>query len=802
MGFVLVGIAVALLVLGGAIAGLISMQIARDNRRRLDEMRRNLDSLENKVSLVLRHTWTDAEQRAKVSATPAEATSAETMPPPEAARATVPSALDPSRQQALKEAAKAAPVADAPDDDIPLAEPVQGAAPPRPKPLAPPAEPKTAREWQDLEELIGKRWLTWAGTLVLFLGAAFFVKFAFESLGPTARVLGGLAGGTAMLLVGDRVTRRQMPVLGQGLMGGGIGILYLSFYAAFGYYELIERTAAFGAMVAVSAAAMAVAIVHDSIVVALVAMIGAFMTPALLSTGSADRDALFSYLALLDLAVLGVAFFKKWARLDTLAFLATVGYFTYWTLEYYKEPMVVPTSLWLGAFYLIFLVLPFVYQIVRREPHTLDRFLLALANAVFGFSAAYALLHEPYPKVLGFVAAGMAAGYLALGTLTRRRLADDERSVLAFIAYAMTFLTIAFPLELELNGTTLAWAVEAPLLVYLGHRFRYLPVRVGGFLVAGLIVIRLFDNHFPMHSDVFRIFLNTSFGTAAFAVAALGAFVGVHRRFGGEDPHDFDVFSRRAVGVAAGLLAGAIVHEEIARAIAFAQWPEFEWVRWYWRRVATTAVWVLDAAGFAYVYFRTRSATAYIAGLVPLTIAAASALWAYETAAGERFLILNWRFIASVLAAVAFAAYPWMRRRVEDVASDDDRLFERLLAGAAVAFVWAALSLEVYGHFQDTIEDVNVRRWVSQMALTITWALFAATVLVLGFRWQRRNFRLAALLLFGVTAVKLILVDIAGVKEIWRIAAFLGVGALMIGATYLYQRAERRLVTSTEDSGA
>ena len=124
------------------------------------------------------------------------------------------------------------------------------------------------------------------------------------------------------------------------------------------------------------------------------------------------------------------------------------------------------------------------------------------------------------------------------------------------------------------------------------------------------------------------------------------------------------------------------------------------------------------------------------------------------------------------------------------------------LAGAAVAFVWAALSLEVYGHFQDTIEDVNVRRWVSQMALTITWALFAATVLVLGFRWQQRNFRLAALLLFGVTAVKLILVDIAGVKEIWRIAAFLGVGALMIGATYLYQRAERRLVTSTEDSGA
>ncbi|MCB1155407.1 hypothetical protein KDL45_17235, partial [bacterium] len=170
MGLVLLGILIALLVLGGAVAGLVAVQVARDNRRRLDEMRRNLDSLESKVSLVLRHTWSDAEQRAKTAAAPSAI-------PDTPAEATVPPALDPQRQSALKDAAKTATT-----DEIPLAEPVQGAAPPRPKPLEPPAQAKPAREWQDLEELIGKRWLTWVGTLVLFLGAAFFVKFAFESL--------------------------------------------------------------------------------------------------------------------------------------------------------------------------------------------------------------------------------------------------------------------------------------------------------------------------------------------------------------------------------------------------------------------------------------------------------------------------------------------------------------------------------------------------------------------------------------------------------------------------------------------
>ena len=120
-----------------------------------------------------------------------------------------------------------------------LREPEAPAPPPLPE-AAPTALPEALfpgidREWwAKFEKRVGERWLTWVGVLALFFGVGFFVKYAIDNqwLTPKARVVIGLGVGLVLLVLGDRFVRRRMRALGQGLMGGGLAILYVSLFAA------------------------------------------------------------------------------------------------------------------------------------------------------------------------------------------------------------------------------------------------------------------------------------------------------------------------------------------------------------------------------------------------------------------------------------------------------------------------------------------------------------------------------------------------------------------------------------------
>src|SRR5262245_57123713 len=165
-------------------------------------------------------------------------------PGPEPSAAAPPSALEPS--------AAAPPRAPAPKPSA--------AIEPRPVPVPPPAaarrpQPPTAGGSADLEFRIGVRWFNVAGIVTLLFGVAFFLKWAYENswIGPRGRVAIGIASGLVALVLGDRTRRRGHRVVSEGLTGGGIAALYLSFFFSFRLYQLIEVPPAFGLMAAVTA---------------------------------------------------------------------------------------------------------------------------------------------------------------------------------------------------------------------------------------------------------------------------------------------------------------------------------------------------------------------------------------------------------------------------------------------------------------------------------------------------------------------------------------------------------------------
>ena len=795
----LFGIGLLLVVIGGSIAGIVAAVRANTNRRSINNLEHALKIAKERIA-DLEATARDLESGFKPGAEKRIAPAAEKPPAvekplaarkPRAAEPAPPEAEPPSEPKPAPKGELAASLArDAKERARRLV-----TAPPRRRPPAPAGLDK--EWWQDFEKTVGKRWITWSGVIVLFLAAALFVKHAFDSgwLGPVAKIAMGVVFGTALLVAGDRFVRKGYRALGQGLLGCGLAVLYVSLFAGYKYYDLFPQAVAFGLMIVVTAAGMTLAVLHDAIAIGVIAILGGLLTPVLVSTGRDSRDALFAYLLVLDLGVLGVAFFRKWRALDGLAFVGTWVLYAGWYVQYYRAAAVVPAFAWGAGIFAVFLGLPFVYCLRRGKEVTAERFFGAVANAAVFLVFAYAMLHAKHTHLLGFTALGMSAAYIVLGTAARRRVPGDARALFGFVALAVALLTLAVPLHLKMHGIMLAWAIEAPVLLYLGYRFRYFPVRAGALAVLAIAVVRLFAYHWPLHSDLFVPVFNRHFGSAMFVPAAGFAYAVIHHRWKEKGGHR-DRAMKIAAALASGLLALLILHAELRSWLV-----ESENI--YAARCVVVYVWAAGAVAYLAAGLYWREIASRVAAVVALAVAAVLAAQTYGLDLNAKYLLcVNARFLtALVVTGLIFAHSIALRRfREAGAVTEDERRFAGVLIGIGIAGLFLLLSVETYAYFIDAIADRSRAGWVALMALSIVWGLYATALLAVGF-WRRvRWVRFTGLALFGLTAAKLIFVDMASVKQAYRIVAFFVLGLLMVGASYLYHRAEKLLGSPAPDA--
>ena len=106
------------------------------------------------------------------------------------------------------------------------------------------------------------------------IAAAWFMKMAFDNhwIGPLGRVLIGLVSGTGIIAWSERFQRKGYAAFAYSLKAVGSGILYLSLWAAFSVFHLMPASAAFAAMIVVTAFNGFMAWVQDAELLALYAI--------------------------------------------------------------------------------------------------------------------------------------------------------------------------------------------------------------------------------------------------------------------------------------------------------------------------------------------------------------------------------------------------------------------------------------------------------------------------------------------------------------------------------------------------
>ena len=129
-------------------------------------------------------------------------------------------------------------------------------------------------------------------------------------------------------------------------------MLYLTIFAAFRLHEILPASFAFVLLVALTIFTGMLAVLQNSMVLAVLGTVGGFLAPVLVSTGAGNHVALFSYYLLLNAAVLGIAWYRPWRFLNIIGFAFTYGVGTLWGYEYYRPELFSSTEPFLIAFFL------------------------------------------------------------------------------------------------------------------------------------------------------------------------------------------------------------------------------------------------------------------------------------------------------------------------------------------------------------------------------------------------------------------------------------------------------------------
>lgn len=395
----------------------------------------------------------------------------------------------PGSAQAPSEAAAAEAVA---DTGVPFPEAGESPAPPSvphsaetaqhqgyEPPEAPP--PRTPGVIEERLKALGSMVVTFAttgnpvvriGAVVLFIGVAYLLRYAYEhSLVPVElRLAGAGLGGIVLLGFGWRL-RERADTYGLILQGAGLAILYLTVFAAARLYELVPMGAAFAMLVVLVAGASVLSVVQKSQALAIFSMSGGFLAPVLTSTGEGSHVALFSYYALLNAGILGMAWFRHWRWLNWTGFVFTFVIGASWGIEYYQPEYYASTQPFLVLFFLYYLAVSVLFA--RRQ--TVDLKGVVDGTLVFGTPViAFVLqagLVEDMEFGLAYSALAAAAVYALLAWWLKRQGRIEDLLDESFLALAVVFATLAIPFAFDNQRFTAAtWALEGAGIYWVGIR--------------------------------------------------------------------------------------------------------------------------------------------------------------------------------------------------------------------------------------------------------------------------------------------------------------------------------------------
>jgi uncharacterized membrane protein len=533
-------------------------------------------------------------------------------------------------------------------------------------PETPPVPPQSSALWNFF---FGGNTLVRFGVIVLFFGVAFLLKYASEriEIPIEARLIGVALGATVMLAIGWRL-RYSRPGYGLIMQGGGIGVLYLTVFAAFRLYQLLPAGLVFALLAAMAVFSATLAVLQDSRSLAAMSVSGGFLAPILASTGGGSHVALFSFYALINFGILIIAWFKPWRSLNLLGFAFTFIIGLLWGSRYYQPEFLASTEPFLILFFLFYVAIAVLFAL-RQDANIKSPVdgALVFGTPLVAFGLQSALVHD-IEYASAFSALALSGFYLLLAKYLFSRVRENIRLLVeSFLALGVVFGTLAVPLALDGRWTAAAWALEGAAIVWIGVRQDKVLARAFGiFLQFAAGVAFFFDASGPR--GAVPVLNSFYLGCVFISVAALFSAWYIKRRRAQLTEHEgIAAIALFCWGSAWWLGAGLLeIHERVA---------------FVYRLHASLLFIIASCAAFSVLNRRIEWLEARYAALALLPLMVMAAIVETDRAAHP------FAYFGFITWPVAFAANLWIMRRHEET---------RYIGGWHAAGIWLLAALAAW----------------------------------------------------------------------------------------------------------
>lgn len=327
------------------------------------------------------------------------------------------------------------------------------------------------------------------GGVVLFFGFAFLAKYAIQhsTISIETRLFGITLVALALTVFGWRLRKRE-GYYGLILQGVGIAIFYLVIFSAAKIYLLIPLSMAFIMMLCLVIIGSLLAVMQNALPLALFSITGGFLAPILTSDGNGSHIVLFSYYALLNLGIVGIAWYRSWRLLNLTGFFFTFFITTAWGVLRYKNELLSTTEPFLILFFVFYLAVSILFT--RKQtfnPRGMIDATLVFGLPLVAFSLQSSLVHHlEYALAWSAVSLGML--YLILyKILTKHETMQLLRE--AFLALGIVFFTIAVPYTFSDEVSAALWVLEGAAILWISLRqeHRYAQIFAQGLQIVATL---------------------------------------------------------------------------------------------------------------------------------------------------------------------------------------------------------------------------------------------------------------------------------------------------------------------------
>ncbi|TRX24113.1 DUF2339 domain-containing protein [Flavobacterium franklandianum] len=683
----------------------------------------------------------------------------------------------------------------------------------------------------DLEKFIGENLINKIGILILVLGISYFVKYAIDKdwINEPARVGIGMLSGALIMGVAHKL-RQKYAAFSSVFVAGAIAIFYFTIGIAFHSYHLFGQTTAFIIMILITVFSCFISLSYNRKELAVLSLIGGFAVPFMISTGQGNYVVLFTYILILNIGILALAYYKKWSIINILSYVFTVILYGAWLFKNLDEkaPHYLGALLFGFAFYLVFIGVNIINNVRTKGLFSPIELSILASNSFLFYGAGMVVLEQYHPELKGLFTAALGLLNLSYAWFLYKKFGLDKTAVYLLVGLTLTFMTLAIPIQFEGNFITLFWAAEAVILMWLAQKSKITYYRFASIIVHFLMVGSLLMdwNQIYPSASLMNMLFNKICLTGIFAVASLLAVYYLLKKEEENQEQFGFIFNPKKysdalsfLGIILGYFVGLfevsfqanthidgansaitlpiLYHLIFSTSLLFSLCKSNNRARYQLASIIAVinivcfAFWFSNYAFYEHEQYITtgiHQRIGFYLHYISLLIIVFFGYKLYQINKENPVFELFQKKIIVWIAAF-FIIY---------MASAELMLHGLVLTNNPVT-AQEVQSSEFYKNYQsnellylkqqiayDSIDQTRTQ--IIKTGYPILWGILAFIFLIIGIRKRIKNLRIIALSLLGITILKLFLFDINNASETGKIIAFILLGILILIISFVYQK--------------